>query len=414
MLPTRLPDHGIAWDELRRRMQEAGRHDADWRGGRVPMFIHYAGDDVLDVAKQAYLMYFSENGLGPRAFASLDTFEKDVVAMGLGLLHGGPESRGAMTTGGTESIFLAVKCARDRALARRPDMGKPQILMPRSAHPAFDKAAYFLGLEPVRTPLGEGFCADVGAMRAALTPDTAMVVGSAPAFPHGVVDPIAELAALAKEHGTWMHVDACVGGYFAPFARELGADIPDFDFAVDGVTSISADLHKYGYTAKGASTLFFADPGSFALMGYAFDNWPRGQYFTHTLVGTRAGGAIAAAWAVMNYLGKDGYLRVAQRVLDVRRAMQAGLDALGLTTLGRPELSIFAFGSPQRDMGAIGKGMGARGWTVGYVNDPPGIHHMLNLTHEPVVGQYLSDMAAELADPATLAQGKTRDAPAQY
>lgn len=409
-----LPEQGTSWPELQRRLEETGRGDADWRNGRVPMFIHYAGEDVLEVAKQAYLMYFSENGLGPRAFASLATFEREVVEMGLSLLHGGAESRGAMTTGGTESIFLAVKCARDRALARRPGMAKPEILMPRSAHPAFDKAAHFLGLVPVRTPLAADFRADPAAMRAAFTPDTAMVVGSAPAFPHGVVDPIPEIAALAREHGCWMHVDACVGGYFAPFARELGADIPDFDFAVEGVTSISADLHKYGYTAKGASTLFFADPEAFALMGYYFDDWPRGQYFTHTLVGTRAGGAIAAAWAVMNYLGHAGYLRVTERVLATRRAMQQGLDALGLPTLGRPELSIFAFGSPARDMGAIGRGLGARGWTVGYVKNPDGIHHMLNLTHEPVVGQYLGDVAAVLEDPATLADGASAGVKAEY
>jgi glutamate/tyrosine decarboxylase-like PLP-dependent enzyme len=409
-----LPEQGASWPELQRRLEEAGRGDADWRNGRVPMFIHYAGEDVLEVAKKAYLMYFSENGLGPRAFASLATFEREVVEMGLSLLHGGAESRGAMTTGGTESIFLAVKCARDRALARRPGMAKPEILMPQSAHPAFDKAAHFLGLVPVRTPLAADFRADPAAMRAAFTPDTAMVVGSAPAFPHGVVDPIPEIAALAREHGCWMHVDACVGGYFAPFARELGADIPDFDFAVEGVTSISADLHKYGYTAKGASTLFFADPEAFALMGYYFDDWPRGQYFTHTLVGTRAGGAIAAAWAVMNYLGHAGYLRVTERVLATRRAMQQGLDALGLPTLGRPELSIFAFGSPERDMGAIGRGLGARGWTVGYVKNPDGIHHMLNLTHEPVVGQYLGDVAAVLEDPATLASGAASAVKAEY
>jgi glutamate/tyrosine decarboxylase-like PLP-dependent enzyme len=413
-MTTTLPVSGTPWPELQRQLKEAGEGDADWRRGRVPMFIHYAGDDVLDVAKQAYLMYFSENGLGPRAFASLAKFEREVVEMGLALLHGGPGACGAMTTGGTESIFLAVKCARDRALARRPGMGRPQIVMPHSAHPAFDKAAYFLGLTPVRTPLAADFRADVAAMRAALTPDAAMVVGSAPAFPHGVVDPIPEIAALAREHGTWMHVDACVGGYFAPFARTLGADIPDFDFAVEGVTSISADLHKYGYTAKGASTLFFADPESFALMGYYFDDWPRGQYFTHTLVGTRAGGAIAAAWAVMNYLGHEGYLRVTERVLATRRAMQQGLDALGLPTLGRPELSIFAFGSPTRDMGAIGRGLTERGWTVGYVQQPAGIHHMLNLTHEPVVGQYLADVAAVLQDPATLASGTVPEVKAQY
>ena len=406
---TQLPKDGVPWTTLQQQLKEAGRNDVDWRGGRVPMYIHYAGEDVLEVAKQAYLMYFSENGLGARAFASLAQFEREVVAMGLQLLHGSAEARGAMTTGGTESIFLAVKCARDRARQQRPSMGVAQIVLPVSAHPAFDKAAHFLGLKAVRTPLADGFLADPAAMAAAITPDTVMLVGSAPSFPHGVIDPIAAIAALAQERGLWMHVDACVGGYFAPFAKMLGVDIADFDFAVPGVTSISADLHKYGYAAKGASTLFVSDPASFALMGYAFDDWPRGQYFTHTLVGTRGGGAIAAAWAVMNFLGEAGYKRVTARVLATRRAMQEGLDAMGLPTLGKPELSIFAFGSPAHDMAAIGRGLTARGWTVGQVRDPPGIHHMLNLTHEPVVGQYLQDVAAAVQDPVTADDG----APAQ-
>ncbi len=400
-----LPKEGTPWEQLQQQLKDAGRNDVDWRGGRVPMYIHYAGEDVLDVAKQAYLMYFSENGLGPRAFGSLVQFEREVVAMGLQLLHGGPDARGAMTTGGTESIFLAVKCARDRAQRQRPAMGVPQIVLPVSAHPAFDKAAQFVGMQTVRTPLAADFTADPAAMAAAITPDTVMLVGSAPAFPHGVVDPIGEIATLARERGLWMHVDACVGGYFAPFARMLGVALPDFDFAVPGVTSISADLHKYGYSAKGASTLFFSDPESFALMGWAFDNWPRGQYFTHTLVGTRGGGAIASAWAVMHYLGEDGYKRITERVLATRRAMQAGLDRLGLPTYGKPELSIFAFGSPEHDMAAIGRGLTARGWTVGQVRDPAGIHHMLNLTHEPVVGKYLQDVADAMRDPVMADEG---------
>ncbi len=236
-------------------------------------------------------------------------------------------------------------------------------------------------------------------MEAALTPQTVMLVGSAPAFPHGVVDPIASIAAIAQRHGVWMHVDACVGGYFAPFARQLGADVPDFDFAVPGVTSISADLHKYGYTAKGASTLFFAREEDFLRMGWYFDNWPRGQYFTHSLVGTRAGGAIAAAWAVMRYLGQDGYLRITERVLATRRRMQDGVAALGLQTWGDPQLSILAFGSPAHDMAAVGRGLTARGWLVGQVRDPDGIHHMLNLTHEPVVERYLADLGEALRAP---------------
>lgn len=395
---TVLPKEGIGWPALKAQLQEAGQRDADWRGGRVPMFIHYAGDDVLEVAKQAYLMYFSENGLGLRAFGSLERFESEVVAMGLGLLHGGPLARGAMTTGGTESIFLAVKAARDQARRRNPAMGTPQIVMATSAHPAFDKAAHFMGLTPIRTPLRADFTADPQAIAAAITPDTVMVVGSVPAFPHGVVDPIGEIAAVASAKEVWMHVDACVGGYFAPFAQQLGVQLPDWDFKVPGVVSISADLHKYGYTAKGASTLFFRDADSFAGMGWYFDQWPRGQYFTNTLVGTRAGGAIAAAWAVMNYLGEAGYRRIAARVLATRRALQDGAAALGLPTIADPQLSILAYGSPERDMAAIGAGLTRRGWVAGYVTQPAGLHHMLNLTHEPVVDQYLADLEAAIAE----------------
>jgi glutamate/tyrosine decarboxylase-like PLP-dependent enzyme len=343
-------------------------------------------------------MYFSENGLGLRAFGSLARFEADVVRMALTLMHGDEATCGAMTTGGTESIFLAVKAARDQAKQRRPGIGTPQIVMARSAHPAFDKAAQFMGLQPVRTELRADFTADPAAIAAAITGDTVMVVGSVPAFPHGVVDPIGEIAAVASAHQVWMHVDACVGGYIAPFAQQLGAAIPDWDFAVPGVTSISADLHKYGYTAKGASTLLFRDAESFAGMGWFFDNWPRGQYFTHTLVGTRAGGAIAAAWAVMNYLGEAGYRRITQRVLDTRAALQAGTAKLGLATFGDPQLSILAYGSPAIDTAAVGARMTGRGWLVGHVAEPAGYHHMLNLTHEPVMGRYLDDLATCLAE----------------
>lgn len=400
-----LPPQGTPWPELKAQLQEAGKNDVDWRNGRVPMFIHYAGDDVLDVAKQAYLMYFSENGLGLRAFPSLARFESEVVEMGLGLLHGGAGSRGAMTTGGTESIFLAVKAARDLAQKRGSVRGTPRIVMACSAHPALDKAAHFMGLQTVRTPLQADFRADPAAIAEAITPDTVMVVGSVPAFPHGVVDPISELAAVASSRGIWMHVDACVGGYFAPFAKQLGVAIPDWDFAVPGVTSISADLHKYGYTAKGASTLFFRDAESFAGMGWSFDNWPRGQYFTHTLVGTRPGGAIAAAWAVMKYLGEAGYQRVTQRILATRQALQDGAASLGLPAYGDPQLSIIAYGSREVDIAAIGARMTARGWTVGHVTEPPGFHQMLNLTHEPAVGRYLDDLATAMVDVPTSRPG---------
>lgn len=397
--PPRIPfpEAGTPWPELERQLVDLKKGDIDWQHGRAPAFIHYAGDDVLDVAKRAYQLYFSENGLGLRAFTSLAKMELDVVAMGLALLHGGEAGRGAMTTGGTESIFLAVKAARDRHAAQNPSRdGKPRLVLAQSAHPAFSKAAYFMGLDTVRVPLRGDFKADPAAMAAAIDGDTAMVVGSAPAYPHGVVDPIGELAAAAAARGVWMHVDACVGGYLLPFARQVGVDIEPWDFAVPGVTSISADLHKYGYAAKGASTLFFADEASYSGMSWGFDDWPRGQYWTNTLVGTRAGGAIAAAWAVMKYLGADGYREKTRRVLATREAIGRGVARLGFEVLGDPRLSIIAFGSKVHDTAAVGKGMSERGWMTGYVKDPPGIHLMLNLTHEPVVDAYLADLAASV------------------
>ncbi len=397
--PPRLafPDTGTPWPELERQLVELKKGDIDWQHGRAPAFIHYAGDDVLDVAKRAYSLYFSENGLGLRAFTSLAKMELEVVAMGLSLLHGIEAGRGAMTTGGTESIFLAVKAARDRHVAQNPGRSsKPKLVLAQSAHPAFSKAAYFMGLDTVRVPLRTDFTADPVAMAAAIDADTAMLVGSAPAYPHGVVDPIGELAAAASARGVWMHVDACVGGYLTPFAQMLGVPIEPWDFSVPGVTSISADLHKYGYAAKGASTLYFADEASYKGMSWGFDDWPRGQYWTNTLVGTRAGGAIAAAWAVMKYLGRDGYVEKTRRVLATREKLAKGVAGLGFEVLGDPRLAIIAFGSSVHDVAAVGAGMTARGWMTGYTKDPAAIHLMLNLTHEPVIGDYLNDLAGSV------------------
>ncbi len=388
-----LPRKGVSLEALDDQMEAARAGDVDWRNGRIGVYIHYAGEDVLAVAKRAYLRFFSENGLGPKAFPSLARFEADVVAMTLGLLHGGPDARGAMTTGGTESIFLAVKAARDRARAERPHIARPTIVAPQTAHPAFNKAAHFMGLEVVRVPVGTDFRADVAAMAAACGPDTVLLVGSAPAYPHGVVDPIPQLGEFASQRGLWLHVDACVGGFIAPFAKSLGVSIPDFDFGVPGVTSISADLHKYGYTAKGASTVLYRDEAAFGYQKFEFSDWPRGLYATQTLVGTRAGGAIAAAWAVMNYLGHAGYCDRTSRILAVRARLEAGVRELGLEVWGVPQLSILSYGSRKLDIFAVAQRMTERGWFVGRLVDPPGNHLMLNLTHEPAVDAYLADLA---------------------
>ena len=261
-----------------------------------------------------------------------------------------------------------------------------------------------MGLRVARVPVCADFRADVAAMAAACGPDTVMLVGSAPAYPHGVVDPIPQLGELAARRGLWLHVDACVGGFIAPFAKALGVAIPDFDFAVPGVTSITADLHKYGYTAKGASTVLYRDEAAFSYQKFEFSDWPRGLYATQTLVGTRAGGAIAAAWAVMNYLGHEGYRDRTSRILAVRARLEAGVRQLGLEVWGAPQLSILSYGSRKLDIFAVAERMTERGWFVGRLVEPPGIHLMLNLTHEPAVDAYLADLAAAVSTVAEKGQ----------
>ena len=329
--------------------------------------------------------------------------------MSLSLLNGPEDGAGCVTTGGTESIFLALKTCRDVVGARG---GQPNVVAASSAHPAFNKAAHALGIRVVRVPLTANLQADVAAMGRAINRDTIMLVGSAPAYPFGIVDPIGDLAALASERDLWLHVDACVGGFLAPFASRLGAAVPPFDFAVPGVRSMSADLHKYGYAAKGASVILYRSPEDLQAQIYTFDDWPAGRYATATQGGTRPGGAIAAAWAVMRYLGLDGYMRVTERVLATRRALQEGVEALGSRVFGDPQLSILAYGGDHLDIAAVSAELTHRGWLTGHTRDPVGIQLMLNLTHEPVIGEYLSDLRDALA--AAAPRGSRRIVDAAY
>ena len=315
--------------------------------------------------------------------------------MALDLFHAPPGAAGAMTSGGTESIVLAVKAARDWGRARRGERAhRGNLVMPVSAHPAFDKAAALMDLEVRRMPVAADFRADPAALAPAIDVDTVMMVGSVPCFPYGVVDPMPALSDLALASGVWLHVDACVGGYFAPFARALGRPIPAFDFALPGVASLSADLHKFGFTPKPASTVFYRDAERAAAQGFDLDVWPNGRFATATLVGTRPGGGVAAAWAVITFLGRAGYMALAERLLAMRDAYVADIEAIpGMRVFGRPDLSILGFGDAGRDMQAVAAQMGDRGWIPGLLRDPPGLHMMMSLLHEPVRGRYVADLA---------------------
>jgi sphinganine-1-phosphate aldolase len=406
-----LPDQTTAWADLKEQMLGFAGADVKWREGKTAVYVFNAGADVEQVQKEAYVLFMSENGLGPAAFPSLKRMEEEVVGFGLGLLHGGEEANGAITSGGTDSITMALKAARDFARKDRGVTGPLNIVLPRSAHPAFDKACAVMEIEVRRTPLKD-FLADPAAMAEAADASTIMIVGSAPCFPYGLIDPIEALSELAVARGLWLHVDACVGGYLAPFVRMNGGDVPAFDFELAGVHSISADLHKYGYAAKGASTVFFRTKALRDRLTFDERDWPGGRMVTPTLAGTRPGGAIAAAWAVMNHLGVQGYCAKQGQVTDARSRIEAGVQAQGFTVLGRPQLGLIAFTRDDLDCAAIWAKLRERGWFTGMVTEPRGLQLMLSPIHAQVAETYLADLA--WAVEAMRGEAKTEAAPARY
>jgi len=404
-----LPLTGTPWAEIRPRMDAYASGDVRWREGKTAVYVFNAGPEIEQVQKEAYARFMSENGLGPLAFPSLKRMEDEVVGFGLGLLHGPEAASGAITSGGTDSITMAMKAARDFARKAKGVTGPLNIVIPRSAHPAFDKAAAVMEIEVRRIPLID-YLADPAAMGAAADGATVMVVGSAPNFPYGLIDPIGALSDLALARDLWLHVDACVGGYIAPFVRMNGGDIPPFDFELPGVRSISADLHKYGYCAKGASTVFFRDAALQKFMVFDFKDWPGGRMITPTLAGTRPGGAISAAWAVMNVLGVEGYRAKHGLVTATREKIAAGAEALGFQVLGHPQLGLVAFTHPDADCLAVWSKLRERGWFTSLTTEPMALHLMLSPFHAEVADTYLTDLAWALEQVRDGAKGAPTEA----
>lgn len=409
-----LPAVGMPREAIFREMRELSACDIDWRAGRVPLYVFKASDEVTALGRDAFVEFFTENGLGARrAFHGLKRMEEDVVGIGLSLLHAPDGAAGWFTTGGSESIICAVKACRDFTRKRRADASlRGNVVLPSSAHPAFNKAATLMDLEVRRVPVGDDWRADVAAMAAAIDADTLLLVGSAPCFPYGVIDPIAALGELAQSRDVWLHVDACVGGYLAPFVAKAGFPVPAFDFSVPGVQSISADLHKFGFCPKPASTVFYRTAAQADCQPFVMEDWPNGRFATATVAGTRPGGAIAGAWAVLHGLGEQGYVDTARRIMALVADYRRGFERLGLTVVGEPDLSILCFTSAEVDMLAVGERMAARGWLPGLVREPPAMHLMLSMLHEPARDDYLRDLEASIAE--VRAQGDAPRATVTY
>jgi len=394
-----FPKAGRSWDDLSRELDSKVDGDRDWRHGRVPLFVFSGGEDVYDVGREAFFKYFSENALGRgRAFHSLKQMEDDILDFGLDLFRAPAGAGGAMTTGGSESIMVAIKVCREWARGQGRQ-GPFNIVAPYSAHPAFNKAGDLMDIVVRRAPLAADMRGDVDAMAGLIDESTIMLVGSAPCFSHGVIDPIGGLSELAQQRNLWLHVDACVGGYVIPFFERIGRPVAGFDFAFDGVRSISADLHKFGFCPKPASTVFVRSQDDLTHGHFDFDEWPHGSFGTPTLTGTRPGGAVAGSWAVLNYLGEEGYMEIARRLSAMVDRYVAGIEAIdGLSLISKPDITLINFGAADFDIYQVAEWMNDRGWLPGLTQRPRGMHAMLSLLHEASCDDYLTDLRDAVDD----------------
>lgn len=396
-----FPREGLSWSELEAELTNMKENDFDWTSGRVAAYTYYRDAELLDVAKKAYMVFFQENLLGTRVFPSLAKIEQDIVGMAREIFHA-PNGDAAFTSGGTESIFLACFAARERAYARGFSRDRrPQIVCCETLHPAFNKAAMFLGMEVIRTPMGEDFRADPALLEAAITERTIMLAASAPSYPQGVIDPIERVAKIAQARDLWFHVDACVGGFLTPFLADAGYPAPKFDFSISGVTSLSADIHKYGMAAKGASLLVFGQASDRDYTTFEFSEWPKGTYTTKSFGGSRPAGSMAAAWAVMKYLGREGYVENVRVIMETREKLADGIAAIdGLEVIAPRDLCMLTYRCVGEglDTDALAEQMGKRGWYVGRNLRPKCIHLALNTVHVKIVEDYLADLRAAVEE----------------
>lgn len=412
-----LPDGRRDHDEVLAQMQEFHeRERARWQEGFVSGAVYHGDQDHIDFLERAYALHSQTNPLHSDLWPSITKYEAEIVAMtgamlgskladesgegGVGSAGEGPEVCGVISSGGTESILLAMKTYRDWALAEK-HIHRPNIVAPNSAHAAFDKAAQYFGIELRKVPIAEDMRADPKAMKKAVDRNTICMVGSAPAFPHGVVDPIAELAAYAAKKDIGFHTDACLGGFVLPWARELGYEVPSFDFRVPGVTSMSADTHKYGYAAKGTSVVLYRSKALRRHQWFTLTDWPGGIYFSPTFAGSRPGGLSAACWAAMQAMGREGYLEATKKIVETGQAIRKGVeDTPGLKVLGDP-LWVISFAVDEDDPAGEGLDvyrisdfMSERRWNLNGLHRPACVHIAVTLRHtqEGVAERFLADL----------------------
>lgn len=394
----KLPARGRPAAEVLADLKTFSSADPDYRHGRLWSLAYYQDEDYAAFLGEAYSAFAGANGLNPTVFKSLKRFENEIIAGVAEMFHGTPEVCGVVTSGGTESCLLAVKTYRD--LARTRGVTKPEMVLPVTAHVAWFKASEYFDVKVRLLPLDDTLRADVRKLARLCNRNTVMILGSAPEYPHGTIDPIEEFSAIALKRKIPLHVDACVGGFILPFMAMNGRKLPLWDYRVPGVTSISADVHKYGFASKGASTITYRNLDYLKHQMFVYQDWPGGVFASPALLGTRPGGAYAAAWAAMQHFGTSGYRELAKRTCQAFDRMRKGVEAMPeLYVMGEPCGPLLGYGSrdPAVNIFAVGDQMDAKGWKINRLQNPDGLHAMITASHLEVMDDYLRDLKDAVA-----------------
>ncbi len=399
----RLPPKGIGRSEVKAMMAEMAKKEAEkWSGGQVSGTVFHAGREHLDFLNEVYALHSQANPLYADIFPSIVKYEAEIVSMTANML-GASETEdeicGLVSSGGTESILLAMKTYRDRA-GKEKGIRRPEVVVPVTAHAAFHKAAEYFKIKLRTVPVDASFRADMKAVRQAINRNTIALVGSAPTYPHGMIDPIEELSALALSKNIGLHVDSCLGGFLLPWVKKLGYDVPEFDFSLPGVTSISVDTHKYGFAAKGASVILYRGKELRAHQYFTITDWPGGLYYSPTLAGTRPGAISAMCWATLVSMGEEGYLEAARQIMQAAGEMKAAIRAIPeLKILGDPLWNI-AFTSDQFDIYQLLDRLSEKGWALNGLHKPSCIHICPTLAHvQPgVSARFAEDLRASVQE----------------
>ena len=390
-----MPPKGWSAVDVFEGLEAMRTRDVRWREGRAFSLAYHAGPEALAVAEEAYRRFSGENALSTDAFPSLKQIQAEVVAMAGVWLGATPSSAGFMTSGGTESILMAVKAARDRLLAER-QIRQPNMVMPTSAHAAFAKAGAYFGVEVRRVAVGSDWRADVAAMQSQVDKNTVLIVGSAPQYPQGVVDDIVDIAKIATDAQINCHVDACMGGVTLAYLQRLGESIAPWNLQVPGVSSISVDLHKFGYTSKGASVIMYASKHLRSFQGFVTDDWLGGVYGSSGVLGTKSGGSMASAWAVMHFLGDDGYLRLTRQAREATLQLATVVrNTPELVLRAEPESTLLCFGAQDPsalNVFAVADELSKRGWYVDRQTPPDSLHCTVNAIHHDKIDWFARDM----------------------